>query len=251
MRYLIVLFLLLCLLFTCSTEAQVEEMSSPAATVKPIDKIAGYDVSHLGLQADDFDVPYQKISGKMLLWLAASECDTALFLQVLRREENPLFAYEGDHLLTEIAFCEEKAVFMAAKIIALGEDINSTDAEGDSFLSYAISMDNLDLVRFILQKGGDLQQRNSNEPLNCLPIHSVESVQMLELLLEAGADVTGRCGNGRTLLHFAAREGLPELAEFLLKKELVDPTLRDNDGASALDYAEKFQSPEVAALLHH
>lgn len=245
------LYVLFCVsLASCSPTPEAATEIVALEEAGTIQKIAGYDVSHLELLADDFEFPYQKITGRMLLWLAAENCDTTLFFQVLRKEENPVYAYDGDHILTEITFCPGgEAILMTKALLAKGVDINAGDEDMASFLAYAVGQDHVELVSFILENGGNLSQRDTNRNTGCLPLHSVESVAMLKLLIAAGADVTSRCNNGRTLLHYTAKTGLPELAKYLVDNKLVDPDLLDRKGESALDYSDKYRSPEVAALL--
>ena len=61
-------------------------------------------------------------------------------------------------------------------------------------------------------------------------------LQMAQRLVENGADVNGRNGDGSTPLHSAAFLGQENLARFLLSKG-ANPALRDNNGVSPSDSA--------------
>jgi ankyrin repeat protein len=73
----------------------------------------------------------------------------------------------------------------------------------------------------------------------------VRSVELAELLLDAGADVSRRAEEGFTALHSAAQSGDAALVRLLLDRG-ADPKLRTPDGKRAVDYA---QTDEVRALL--
>jgi ankyrin repeat protein len=59
------------------------------------------------------------------------------------------------------------------------------------------------------------------------------SVGLVGLLIESGADLNARDDHGFTPLHFAAQEHAPEIARILLGKG-ADPNARDEDGNSVL-----------------
>lgn len=72
---------------------------------------------------------------------------------------------------------------------------------------------------------------------------------MLKKLEKEGFDLNATCDNGRNLLHFVAEENLVEIAKYLIDKRLVNLNQKDAKGDTPLDYANKFNNPEVAKLL--
>jgi ankyrin repeat protein len=68
------------------------------------------------------------------------------------------------------------------------------------------------------------------------PLHQAvlgNSVGLVGLLIEAGAELDAKDAHGFTPLHFAAQEFLPEIARILVGKG-ADANARDEDGNSVL-----------------
>jgi ankyrin repeat protein len=242
------------LLLGCTSEAQKNNMKPDTPKRDVVVKngillsIEGIDVSKYELNVEDFDI--EKVTKHHLLCLATDECDEALVTQLLEKGVDVNFrCEEGDHVITNLAFCMENGVELTKLLLNKGANINGADQENDSFLSYAISSDNLNLVTFLLDRGADRMQRDTNRNMGCLPVHGVKSVEMLSLLISKGFDINQRCDNGRNLLHFAAKDDLPQVAQYLIEKRLVDINQKDKNGETPLDYAIKYHHPEIAALL--
>ena len=70
-------------------------------------------------------------------------------------------------------------------------------------------------------------------------------IEIIELLIGAGADVGAKNEEGKTPLHFAARLNLIEIAELLIEKG-ADLEAEDKGGETPLDRA---QSDEMRELL--
>ncbi|MEO0789046.1 MAG: ankyrin repeat domain-containing protein [Bacteroidota bacterium] len=199
-------------------------------------KYFGYDISHL----DDFVVgeyPFDmEVTKDYALCIAAEYCDLSLVKQMLEDGLDPNVICDVDHILTNAVFCDDQALDMAQQFLAKGADINGADEENNSFLAYPILVDNVELVEFILNHGGDPDQRMSEESIGCYPMHDTESVAMLELLLDRGVDIHTTCHDGRTLLHQAAKSGAREVYDYILERELIDPGIQDTVGRVAADY---------------
>lgn len=74
-----------------------------------------------------------------------------------------------------------------------------------------------------------------------------ERIPAAEMLLQAGAAPNRRCENGSTPLHFGAWRGPLAMVQLLLAHG-ADPTLRDEGGESASDYAQSSQvNPDATA----
>ncbi len=107
----------------------------------------------------------------------------------------------------------------------------------------------MSLVKYLIQKGADKIQRDTNRNMGCLPIHGCESVEMLKLLQSNGFEINLQCDNGRNLLHFAAKENLKEVAKYLVENDLVNINQKDKNGETAIDYAKRFKNPEIEKII--
>jgi hypothetical protein len=76
-----------------------------------------------------------------------------------------------------------------------------------------------------------------------------EDLALVERLLAAGADVNAvpEGAGGMTMLHEAAANGFADLVEILLDAG-ADPTLRNDDGLTAREMAEQNEIEEVVAM---
>ena len=240
----------------CSSEAQ---KINPKTKTEPsknkmvvqngiLVSVDGIDVSKYELDIKDFDV--EEVTKNHLLCLATDECDEELVIELIKEGADVNFKCdEVDNVITNLASCKENGVKMAELLLSKGANINGSDEDNASFLSYAISFDNLKLTEFLIDKGADRIQRDTNRNMGCLPIHGVKSVQMLKLLIEKGFEINQTCDNGRNLLHFSAKDDLKEVAQYLVGKRLVDINHKDKNGETPLDYATRFKHPEIAQII--
>ena len=216
----------------------------------------GYLVSFQGINLTeyDFDVDEserEEMTLNYLLCLAVEECELKLVSQIIEKGGDVNYKCLGaDDLITGVGFCEKKnAIKMTQLLLDHGAKINGVDEDNESFLSYAISNDDIEFVDFILSKGAKTNIRDKNKKVGCLPIHSVTSVPMLEFLISKGFKVNETCNNGSNLLHNAIRHNHVELATYLIKNKLVNLKQKDVLGDTPLDFAKGYDQPEIAKLL--
>lgn len=187
MKYLIIIFLLI--ISGGSLNAQNENIENKKSSTNQDSKtivrdgflisFEGIDVSKYELDVEDFNVAMVTLDH--LLCLSTDECDLELTKELLKRGANANFKCEEvDDLITNVSFCIENGVEITKLLLEKGANINGADQDNDSFLAYAISNDNLDLVRYLIQKGADKLQRDTNRNMGCLPIHGCESIEMIK-----------------------------------------------------------------------
>ncbi|NWI84587.1 TANC1 protein, partial [Pitta sordida] len=116
-------------------------------------------------------------------------------------------------------------------------DINDTDALwGETALTAAAGRGKLDVVELLLGQGADVTRANRRgvSPLLCAVRQG--HWQIAKLLLERGADVNLSDKQGRTPLMVAACEGHLSTVEFLLSEGATISSL-DKEGLTALSWA--------------
>lgn len=106
---------------------------------------------------------------------------------------------------------------------------------GPSLHSF-IEHNNLDLLRFFLEKDADVNQCiNGSSPLHCAVTSAYEDA--VRVLLDYNASINLPGPDGHTPLHIAAMRGHESIIALLLQSGASDD-LRDTNGLTALDWAE-------------
>lgn len=97
------------------------------------------------------------------------------------------------------------------EFLAHGVDVNTYDAKWGGALCAASVNGHLNVVKFLVQKGADV---NLNQPLQAALKHP----DILEYLIDSGATITNSWGGGSSLLHQAAEQDCAEAIHVLMKK---------------------------------
>jgi hypothetical protein len=115
----------------------------------------------------------------------------------------------------------------------------------ESPLMLAALKGHLELVRKLIARGGDV-----NKP-GWTPLHYAATsgeLEIMALLLEEHAYIDAESPNKTTPLMMAAHYGTPEAVKLLLQ-EGADPTLRNELGLTAIDFAQRGNRKDSAALI--
>jgi uncharacterized protein len=113
--------------------------------------------------------------------------------------------------------------------------------DGFTPLHYAAFFGHPAAAKLLVDRGADLEARSTNTQfaLDAAPLHSASAagqLQVCEVLLDAGADVNAVQHGGYTALLDAAANQNEELVEFLLERG-ADRTARLDDGRGLEDLA--------------
>jgi ankyrin repeat protein len=112
--------------------------------------------------------------------------------------------------------------------------INEKDDQGKTALHYAITQNQLELVQWLLDHGADKEARDKD---GLTPLHWASReghTPTVALLLAANADVAAKHKNAYTPLHFAADRGHTDVVKILLNAEKVDIEAKDEEGLTPL-----------------
>ena len=111
----------------------------------------------------------------------------------------------------------------------------------------ALAGRHFELARFLCRKGSSVNVRGKfgNSPLHCA---NVMDLEMVQALLDCGADVNARNNDGYTPLIYASLSTNIEVFRLLLNHG-ADPNVRYDDGNTLLHAALRFRMTEMARLL--
>ena len=124
-------------------------------------------------------------------------------------------------------------------------DLNALSAQGESPLMLASLKGQLDLVEKMINKGADVNKTGWT------PLHyaaSTGQVKVISLLLENHAYIDAESPNGSTPLMMASMYGTAAAVKLLLE-EGADPLLRNQQGLTALQFAQSANRPDSAEVL--
>jgi ankyrin repeat protein len=123
--------------------------------------------------------------------------------------------------------------------------VTARGTNGNDLLGLASSTRQYDAVRLLLERGADVDQPNNR---GWMPLHQAgyaNDVTLAELLLAAGASLSGEAhGAGGTPLFFALFWGHREVSELLAKRGIVPSNLRVAAGLGRVDLLATFFDSE-------
>ncbi|XP_059180071.1 poly [ADP-ribose] polymerase tankyrase-2-like [Centropristis striata] len=126
------------------------------------------------------------------------------------------------------------------------ENVNSRDTAGrkSTPLHFAAGFGRKDVVEFLLQNGANVHARDDGGLISLHNACSFGHAEVVSLLLQHGADANARDNWNYTPLHEAAIKGKIDVCIVLLQNG-AELTIRNTDGRTALDLAE----PSAKAVL--
>lgn len=140
----------------------------------------------------------------------------------------------------------EKGRFVMVKtLLRNGADIGALTEQGDSALDLAILSGRTQVAELLLDSGAQLDASALLLKAASLGVTDRDTVKFL---VEAGADLEKRNGDGDTPLLISIRQDNHRLATHLVNRG-ADVNVKTANGLSALDLARQLAYPELISLL--
>ena len=188
------------------------------------------------LLAEGVDVNAARADGATALLWAAHWDDVDLVERLLAAGADVNLA--DDHGVTALERAAENAsLAMVRTLIAAGADVNAAQASGLAPLMTAARTGNASVVRALIAAGADVNATATETGSTAL-MWSVSEPhpEIVELLLDAGADPAASTIKGFTPLMFAARNGDIDIARALIASG-VDVNAPSADGTHVLPFS--------------
>lgn len=175
-------------------------------------------------------------------------------VQQLVQEHPSLVWAEDSHRQTPLHVAAREANTSAAQfLLSRHADVNTRDQWGRTPLFAAIYeeplvMDRMPMVTFLLENGADVNARDNSGDT---PLHmaAMGETEVAKVLLEHGAEVNAANHAGETPLHKAVQYPEYKVVQALLRHGGLK-TLRNNQGLTAVQIAEKRGWANLVELLH-
>ncbi|WP_373637709.1 ankyrin repeat domain-containing protein [Arthrobacter sp. ZGTC412] len=142
---------------------------------------------------------------------------------------------------------------LASELIQRGGNVNAKDAIQDSAFLYAGAEGFNEVLRLTLAAGADVASTNRYGGTALIPASEHGHVETVQILVDAGVPVNHVNNLGWTAMQEAIllNSGGPRQQEVvrLLLAAGADPNIRDAEGRTALQNAERLGFAEIAAML--
>jgi ankyrin repeat protein len=192
---------------------------------------------------------------------------------------------KGKNALMYACDIESGNIELVKYLVEKGIDINAKDNYGETALIYACDIDNFELVKYLIEKGLDINTKNykGDNPLliSCIwpyivpienlikeykadihvtdndgntPLHLVfdceyPEIEIVEFLLDNGANINAKNNRGENVLRYACEHyGIEDIIKLLIEKG-ADINMKDNKGRTALKAACEIEDLPVVKLL--
>jgi len=149
-----------------------------------------------------------------------------------------------------LALCvqEGKADFVR-RFLTLGYSPDTVNSKGIPLLILSIRSKHREVAHLLIEAGSDVNKISADRGSSALMEAAVQGDrEMVEELLDRGADLNLRSKNGQTALMLAIGEGKSDIAQLLIQRG-ADLGAVDALGMTAKKYAELFKQGETLALI--
>ena len=193
------------------------------------------------------DIDAMDIEGRAPLYFACASGALDVVKMLVRAGADDV----GGTCLTQAASCGHTET--VRYLLCLPEvDVNRRDDDLKTALHSAVEHAHTDVLQVLIDAGADTNTQ-TNYGVNHSPLHTaciMETLDMVKMLVRAGAGVRATDTNGSTCLHFAAKLGRTETVRYLVGLPEVELNHRDTEkNYTALQYAVECNHTDVEQVL--
>ncbi|GBN29124.1 Ankyrin-3 [Araneus ventricosus] len=125
------------------------------------------------------------------------------------------------------------------------------DARWDNYtpLLYAVINNHCEIARLLISKGANVNAQNGEGMTALHWIAERDNVEMLQILLNGGADVSIRDKTNRSVTEIAVNSNRLEIAKILLQRKDIDINMKGNKGFTLLHISAEIGSLEITKHL--
>jgi uncharacterized protein len=134
--------------------------------------------------------------------------------------------------------------FLAPRIVAIDRS-----NQGETALGMAVTQDSMEMMAVLLEVGANPNTRLPDGKTALMKAGDRGNIEMMEKLINAGADVNLQDDYGATALMWSCHRGYLDAVKVLLICNDLDLSIKNQGGYTALKLAERNQYPEVVELL--
>ena len=146
-------------------------------------------------------------------------------------------------------YLEKEKTEICKSILNSGIDVNSKTLQGVPLLCVATRNDSKEMLELLLEKGADINEVSEDRGYS--PVMDAvwrKNYEIAKLLIDHGADLSTMSSDGQSILVLAVGNGNSKIVKLLLDSG-ADPDVKDSMGMSARGYASLFKNEELMKLM--
>lgn len=146
-------------------------------------------------------------------------------------------------------YLEKEKTEICKSILNSGIDVNSKTLQGVPLLCVATRNDSKEMLELLLEKGADINEVSEDRGYS--PVMDAvwrKNYEIAKLLIDRGADLSIMSSDGQSILVLAVGNGNSKIVKLLLDSG-ADPDVKDSMGMSARGYASLFKNEELMKLM--
>jgi len=216
-----------------------------------LEAIRKQDVKKVKLYLDKKVNPNSLLeNGESLLNYAVSAQNIAIVKLLLEYGANPNTANElGTTALMRVIRAGNVKIFNL--LIDYGINVNQTDLKGRTALFYAVENNSNNVLNTLLNSGISIDATDNYGATAFLYACTLGNIPACRMIMQSGCQISNADLYGNTALHIAAQKSIAVLARMLIENGNIDITAKNDNGRTALYYAQKNNNKEIIELLRN